>query len=154
MRDFRKILFIVFFLTALLSSFTVSYAEPNLGGGGSGTNLGGGGNTDCNSTSESGIKNPLKGGCSLYVLIELVVNDVILPIGGVIVVFFIIYGGFLLVVSAGNEEKLKIAKKTIMYAMIGAAILLGSWVIALGIKNTIKQISAFNYLPAEETKNS
>lgn len=89
------------------------------------------------------IKNPLKNGTnSLYGFINLVINDVILPVGGVIAVIFIIYSGFLFVTAQGNETKLATAKKAFLYAAIGTAILLGAWAISLAIESTINQITA------------
>jgi len=88
------------------------------------------------------IQNPLKNGTnSLYGFINLVINDIILPVGGVIAVIFIIYSGFLFVTARGNETKLATAKNAFLYAAIGTAILLGAWAISLAIENTIKQIT-------------
>ncbi len=88
------------------------------------------------------IPNPLKNGTnSLYAFINLVITDVILPVGGVIAVIFIIYSGFLFVTSRGNETKLATAKKAFLYAAIGTAILLGAWAISLAIESTIQQIT-------------
>jgi hypothetical protein len=89
------------------------------------------------------IDNPLKEGTnSLYDFISLVVNNVILPIGGVIAVIYIIYAGFLFVTASGNEAKLKTAKTAFLYAVIGTAILLGAWAISEAVKGTIGQITA------------
>ena len=67
------------------------------------------------------------------------VLDIILTIGIPIVAVFIIYSGFLFVTARGNAEKLKEAKQTFFYTMIGAAILLGAWVLAQAISGTIDQ---------------
>lgn len=100
-----------------------------------------------NSSSNTGvgnilIENPLKGGVNnLYDFLSLIVNDIILPIGGVIAVLFIIYAGFMLVTARGDETKLKNAKRAFTYAAIGTLILLGSWAIAEALKGTITQIT-------------
>ena len=52
----------------------------------------------------------------------------------------IIYSGFLFVFAMGNPEKLKKAKDALLYSLIGAAILLGSWAIANLIVTTINNI--------------
>lgn len=143
MMNCKKIIF-VSLLFALFLPFISAHAQRPIFGGTPGQPTSGG-SADCNGlTSGTGLQNPLKGGCSLYNLIKLVVNDVVLPIGGVVVVFFIIYGGFLMATSAGNEEKLKTAKKTVFWTLIGAAVLLGSWAIATAVENTIKQITAYH----------
>ena len=61
----------------------------------------------------------------------------IIKIGIPIVALAIIYSGFLFVAARGNSEKLKTAKSALMYSLIGAALLLGSWAIAQLISNTV-----------------
>ena len=68
--------------------------------------------------------------------------NIILTIGVPIVALAIIYSGFLFVKAQGKEEDLKKAKETFFYTIIGAAILLGAWVLAQAIKGTIEQIGA------------
>ena len=63
-------------------------------------------------------------------------------IGVPIVTLAIIYAGFLFVAARGNAEELTKAKKTLMYTLIGAALLLGSFVIAQAIKGTVDDISS------------
>lgn len=63
--------------------------------------------------------------------------DIVLTIGIPIVALAIIYAGYLFVSARGNSEKLGEAKDTLMYTILGAAILLGSWVLASAISTTI-----------------
>jgi len=49
----------------------------------------------------------------------------------------VIYSGFLFVFARGNSEKLGKAKDALLYTLIGAAILLGSWAIAEMIQATV-----------------
>ncbi|MSU44908.1 hypothetical protein EXS45_01885 [Candidatus Nomurabacteria bacterium] len=65
----------------------------------------------------------------------------VLKIGMPIVALAIIYSGFLFVSARGNSEKLTKAKDTLLYTLIGAAILLGSWAIAELISETVIGIS-------------
>jgi len=74
---------------------------------------------------------------SLPAFIRIIADKVILPVGAVIVVIMIIYSGFLFVTAQGNESKLGDAKKSFMYSVIGALILLGAWVIANAITGTV-----------------
>ncbi|MFA5933927.1 MAG: hypothetical protein WC795_01735 [Candidatus Paceibacterota bacterium] len=68
------------------------------------------------------------------------VLDVVLTIGIPVVALFIIYSGFLFVKARGNEKELTTAKDTLMWTLVGAAILLGSWVLASAIGGTITEL--------------
>ncbi|MFA5778281.1 MAG: TrbC/VirB2 family protein [Candidatus Paceibacterota bacterium] len=61
----------------------------------------------------------------------------LLKIGIPIVALAIVYCGFLFVFARGNSEKLSKAKEALLYTLIGAAILLGSWAIAKMISATV-----------------
>lgn len=80
--------------------------------------------------------------CTLFTMFEAIINDILLPIGGVLAVMAFIYSGFLYVTARGNETKLKTAHMALLYTSIGTAVLLGSWVIAEVIENTINQLQA------------
>lgn len=61
----------------------------------------------------------------------------VIRIGIPIIALAIIYSGFLFVAARGNSEKLGEAKKTLIYTLIGAVILLGAWAIAQLISDTV-----------------
>jgi len=87
------------------------------------------------------LPNPLKGGVNnLFDFIKVVVNNVLLPVGGVVATMYIIYSGFLFVTAQGDPKKIETAKASFTYAVIGTAILLGAWAISEGIAATIRQI--------------
>ena len=86
------------------------------------------------------LQNPFRGGDSLFALLETVINNILLPIGGVLAVLAFIYSGFLYVTAQGNETKLKTAHQALLYTSIGTAVLLGSWVLANVICQTIGQL--------------
>ena len=88
------------------------------------------------------IPNPFKEGVgnSLFSLMKAVVDKIVLPIGGVVAVLSFIYSGFLYVMAQGNETKLATAHKSLLYTAIGTAVLLGSWVLANVVCNTIHQL--------------
>lgn len=86
------------------------------------------------------LKNPFKHGNNLYDLMKAIINLVILPIGGVLAVLAFIYSGFKYVMARGNSSKLEEANRNLLYVAIGTAVLLGAWVIANVIENTVKQI--------------
>ncbi len=87
------------------------------------------------------IQNPLKGDVKdVDSFLRLIINEIILPIGAVIAVIMIIYAGFLYVTAGGNESKIAKAHQALLYGVVGAAILLGAWVIANAIGGTVKQL--------------
>ncbi|MEK7185717.1 MAG: hypothetical protein AAB726_03775 [Patescibacteria group bacterium] len=89
----------------------------------------------------SGIGNPLAGNVnSIFSFVTYVLENIVLPLGVVIVVFFVIYSGFLFVTAQGNADKLQDARQTFLWVVVGAAILLGSVVIAKAIQTTICKI--------------
>ncbi len=81
------------------------------------------------------ICNPIKVD-SINGLIKTLLEGV-LKVGIPIVALAIIYCGFLFVSARGNPEKLNTAKSALLYTVIGAAILLGSWAISQLISNTV-----------------
>ncbi len=89
-----------------------------------------------------GIESPFKDPkMTLIGLLNLILRDIVLPIGAVIAVLASIFTGFLFVTAQGNEDKLKTAKKSLTWTVVGIAVLLGALVISEGIKNTICLIS-------------
>lgn len=90
------------------------------------------------------LENPLKGtadsiGCLVSEILKILVN-----IGAVVAIMFIIWSGFLFVTAQGNEAKLKSAKQAFMGAVIGTALLLGAWTIAVAITGTISKITGID----------
>jgi hypothetical protein len=77
---------------------------------------------------------------SIVELIRTIINEILLPIGGVVAVLMVMYAGFQYVTAQGNPGKIKDASNALRWAVIGAAILLGAWVIANAIKATIDQL--------------
>ena len=64
----------------------------------------------------------------------------VIKIGIPIIALALVYCGFLFVAARGNSEKIKTAKDSLIYTLIGAAILLGSLAIAQLINNTILKL--------------
>ncbi|MDP2788919.1 MAG: pilin [bacterium] len=90
------------------------------------------------------IKNPIPNINSLDGLIKKLLEGII-KIGIPVVALAIIYSGFLFVFAQGNSEKLDKAKSALLYSVIGAAVLLGSWAIAQLISETVLQLSFYNF---------
>lgn len=92
-------------------------------------------NTPCSSSDAGKISNPISA-CSIPALIQTVLIGLI-KISIPVIAVAIIYCGFLFVAARGNPEKISKAKGALLYTLIGAAVLLGSWAIATLISSTI-----------------
>lgn len=88
--------------------------------------------------SDMKIVNPIQSD-SINTLIKTILEGVI-KIGLPIITLAVIYCGFLFVSAQGNSEKLEEAKRALLYTLIGAAILLGSWAIAQLVVDTVKAL--------------
>ena len=89
-------------------------------------------------TGSNALPNPIKA-ASFQALIEKILR-IVIDIGVPVATLFIIYSGFLFVKAQGNPEKLKEAKETFFWTIIGTAVLLGAWVLAQAIKGTIDSL--------------
>lgn len=85
-----------------------------------------------------GFKNPI--GFNTLKDFLLALLKVIITLAFPIIVLAVVYTGFLFVTSRGSEEKLKTAKKALVWTLIGAMIVLGAFVIANAIKETVDDI--------------
>ena len=86
------------------------------------------------------IVNPLGDNSkTLDVLIRNVLNNA-LKVGIPLIALAIIYCGFLFVSARGNPEEITKAREALIYTLIGAAILLGSYALALLIRNTVTSL--------------
>lgn len=115
-----------------------TFAQKNTTGGQAPGNTTGGKAPD--QTLNFTLDNPFKHGDNLYDLLKAIINQIILPIGGVLAVLAFIYAGFLYVSAQGDEKKIQTAHRALLYTAIGTAVLLGAWVIANVIENTINQL--------------
>ncbi len=128
----------VLVLTVLLTPF-LSFAQIDFPGQGNPVEV----TTPASSpspSSQSTFPNPLKVD-TISQLISLVLNSIVLPIGGMVAVGYIIYAGFILVTAQGNPKQIEEGKKAFYNACIGTAILLGAVAIADVVKNTICSLS-------------
>jgi hypothetical protein len=134
----KKNIFNLLVLVILVTVFVTPFFVSAQGGGGEGADAGSGegaGSVSMNIKIDNPFKqNTIKG------LIEVIVNDILIPIGGVIAVLMIIYAGFLFVTARGSDAQITKAKQALLWAVIGAAILLGAWVISTAVGTTIDQL--------------
>lgn len=63
------------------------------------------------------------------------VAGIVAGLGIPVVAVVLVYGGFLFVSARGNEQKLGEAKQAFYWAIIGAVLVLGAFVIAVALKN-------------------
>ena len=85
------------------------------------------------------ITNPIKYSDLMSFINALI--EIVIQIGTPILVLAVIYVGFLFVQASGKPEKLKEAKDALVYTLIGAAIVLGAFIISAAIKGTVDQLS-------------
>ncbi len=107
-----------------------------------GTQVGGRGvcltSGESNSQTNGAINNPLKS-TSLVGLLMVFLKGVI-RIGAIGLLVFLVYVGFTFVAAQGNEEKLRTARTSFMWTVIGGAILLGSEAIVRVIEATANSL--------------
>lgn len=93
------------------------------------------GNIPASSSTVVKIVNPLKTDNINGFVKDLLTG--IMRLGIPLIALAIIYCGFLFVWARGNPEKITEAKNALLYTLIGALLLLGSWAIAQLISNTV-----------------
>jgi hypothetical protein len=127
---------------AILTQHTpVSYAQINTGTGGGQQGVDTGTGSDI--TLDFQLNNPL-GGSGVNTINDFVKRllDIVLTIGVPVVAVFIILAGFKFVTARGNPKKIEDAKDNLLGVMIGAAILLGAWVLANALGETVNELVA------------
>ncbi len=85
------------------------------------------------------IENPLRFGTVQEVLAAIL--DVVVAVSTPFLVLAVIWSGFLFVTARGNPEKLKKAKDTIFYTLIGALLILGASVLSGFLSDVIGDIT-------------
>lgn len=78
--------------------------------------------------------------CSLFVLLETIVKDVLMPIGAVLAVLAFIAVGFSYITARGDASKITTAHKRLLYTAVGTALLLGAWALGKVIQNTVGKV--------------
>lgn len=92
--------------------------------------------TPSDPNAQGKIVNPIPDITSVPGLIHTILEG-LLKIGIPIVALAVVYCGFLFVFARGNSEKLTKAKDALLWTLVGAAVLLGSWAIAEMISATV-----------------
>ena len=96
--------------------------------------------TDCTGAAPDCTPNPVESGTfgELISKLALIITEVSLPF----VILFMVAAAFLFVTAHGNEEQVKRAKTIFWWTMIGAALIVGAWAIAIAIDNFGKMLTA------------
>ena len=84
------------------------------------------------------LENPLKADSIAALLLVFV--DGVIQLGAIVVVLALVWAGFQFTAAQGNQEKLQGARMTLMWTIVGAAILLGAKVIVEVIQATVDSI--------------
>lgn len=93
---------------------------------------------DCNATPDLCITPPTQA-TTFGQFIDKVLH-VAQIIGIPLVAVMIIYSGFLFATAGGNETKLKTARQTFYWAVIGAAVIIGAGVISGAVQDFAKNL--------------
>ena len=139
----KKILIILALVVPLVSfaQSSTTGTPPSSVGGTEPSSIGGTKPASVSGNPNAGLPtlpNPLKVG-SIVELFEKIVQ-MILSIGYVVIALFLILSGFKFVAAQGSEDKLKDAKQTFMYTIIGALIIIGAQTILAVVKSIFTQV--------------
>jgi hypothetical protein len=95
---------------------------------------------DCTGDSPDCVGNPVQSGTfgELITKLAIIITQAVLPF----VILFLVIAAFLFVAGRGNPERLARAKMIFWWTVIGAAIIVGAWAIAIAIDNFGKALSA------------
>lgn len=145
MKFFKKFLASVVILMAFSPVFLLAEGTTGQGGTGS-TGQGGTGSTGQTIVSFK-INNPFNCGgqpeCTLITLVKAILNNIIMPIAAVFITLWIIYAGFQFVMANGKPAEIENAKKNLLWALIGAGVLLGAAGIATVVETTVRSVTTF-----------
>ncbi|MEQ1499988.1 MAG: TrbC/VirB2 family protein [Parcubacteria group bacterium] len=88
------------------------------------------------------IPNPTNAGSDLMSVLNTLLTRVVMPIATIAVVMYIIWAGFSFLTAQGNTKKIGEAKSRLLWALIGAGILLGAAGISALVQNTVTGLIA------------
>ncbi|MDO8510439.1 MAG: hypothetical protein Q7S15_02335 [bacterium] len=92
------------------------------------------------SGSGVGITNPLKSKINNIPAFLNELLDIAIMLAVPVAVMAIIYAGFLYVTARGNVTKISDAHRTLLYTVIGVAVLFGAKIIAAVVSNTVNSL--------------
>ena len=86
------------------------------------------------------LDNPIK--AESFEALVTAILEVVVAIGTPIAILAIIYSGFLFVKAQGKPEALKTARESLIWTIVGVAVLLGARLLATVIQGTITGLGA------------
>lgn len=95
------------------------------------------------SNSNFSIQNPLKVD-SFCKLVEIILQA-LMVIGLPVAVLFLVWVGFKFILAQGDPGKLTDARRNLFNTVIGIAIFLGAWTIAIVLSNTMKALGVTGF---------
>lgn len=87
------------------------------------------------------ISNPLPAIDSLPELVKTILS-IVVKVGLPLIAVLFVWTGFKFLTAQGNDQKLTEAKSSFTWTVVGAAVLLGAWVLATLINATIAAVGA------------
>ncbi len=101
---------------------------------------------DTGSCPDGKLCNPLESNITSFGgLFEKILSDIIIPVSVMIGIAFIVWAGFGLVSASGNDQKLAVAKKRLLYTIIGVAIVVGAEIILDLLLNTVREVTSVEF---------
>ncbi|MEK7585032.1 MAG: pilin [Patescibacteria group bacterium] len=104
---------------------------------------GGPNNSGFSGGPDSPITNPLGNVNDINTLITKLL-EIVIQIGLPVIALAIVYTGFLFIKARGNDGEISKAKDTLLWVVIGAAVILGAFVIQTAICGTIEGLGGTN----------
>lgn len=95
---------------------------------------------DCANGDTGCLGNPLKAEFSSIPLFIAGALKVIVMLALPIIVLFFVIAGFKFISAQGNPSKLEEARKNFVWVVIGALLIMGAWVLATLLANTVSQL--------------
>lgn len=89
-------------------------------------------------SAQNKIDNPIQAK-DFYAFVEAIAKA-ITAVGIPLVAIFIVWSGFLFVTARGNEQQLEKAKITFYWSIIGGAVVIGAWAIAIAVVNFARNL--------------
>lgn len=86
-------------------------------------------------------ENPIKLGIKTIPEFLLALVDIVFLFGMPIIVIFIVYAGFLFVTAGDNDSQISKAKTTLIWTLVGAAVLIGAKVLSDAIQATVLSLA-------------
>jgi hypothetical protein len=131
-----------FFTLVLAGIIFLSFPASFVSAQGSGSPLAGSGNPVVTTVK---LTNPFNAcgtdNCGVVDFFNLIINNILLPIGGVLAVGAFIWAGFKYVLAQGNMTEIKKAHDLMKFAVIGTALIFGAWAVKDVIEGTINQLA-------------